>query len=144
MSEPALEWVESWASYLNEPRMDEDLIALVSTTGSWYVAAGRERQGKADTVEAGKLAALGAMAGLVPWHREWRAKFAGYELLIVEMEEWERENPTRPFAWTFAWPWDFRESGEEDTLESAKAAVLRAAMAHELRRAPQKQSQRSN
>lgn len=140
MSEPEPEWVESWANYLNEPRMDAALIALVSTTGSWYVAAGEERQGKADTVEAGKLAALGAMAGLVPWHREWRAKFAGLELLIVEMEEWERENPTLPFAWTFAWPWEFRESGDAATIESAKAAVLRVARAHELRRAPQKQS----
>ena len=140
MSEPEPEWVESWANYLNEPRMDADLVALVSTTGSWYVAAGEERQGKADTVEAGKLAALGAMAGLVPWHREWRAKFAGLELLIVEMEEWERENPTLPFAWTFALPWPHRESGDAETIESAKAAVLRVARAHERRRAPQKQS----
>ena len=140
MSEPEPEWVESWATYLNEPRMDAELIALVSTTGSWYVAGGEERQGKADTVEAGKLAALGAMAGLVPWHREWSAKFLGYKLLIFEMEEWERQNPKLPFAWTIQWPWELRESDDAETIESAKAAVLRAAMAHERRRAPQKQS----
>jgi hypothetical protein len=136
MSEAAPEWIESWVNYLNEARMDEELFASVSTTGSWYVAAREEREGKADTLEAGKLAALGAMAGLVPWHREWRAKFAGHELLIVELEEWERENPTLPFAWTFAMPWPYRESGDAETIESAKAAVLRAARAHERRHAP--------
>lgn len=133
MRQPAPSWVESWVTQLHEPELDESVLASVSTTGEWIVSALRECQGKAETVEAGKLAALGAMSGMVPWHREWSAQFAGHELLILELEEWERENPTRPFLWHFAFAWPHRRSGVARTLEIAKAAVLRAAREHERR-----------
>ena len=133
MSESAPIWVEEWVTELNSD-LDETVVAAVSTTGEWIVAGLEERQGKAETVEAGKLATLGAMSGLLRWHREWRAKFAEHELLILELEEWESEKPTRPFLWHFAFDWAHRKSGYARTLEVAKDAVLRAAREHELRR----------
>ena len=129
MSQSAPSWVEAWVTRLDEPDMDLTVVASVSTTGEWIVAALRECQGKAKTVEAGKLAALGAMSGLLRWHREWSAKFAKHDLLIIELEK-----PTRPFMWHFAFCWPHRKSGVARTLEIAKAAVLRAAREHELRR----------
>lgn len=133
MSESAPIWVEEWVTELNSD-LDETVVAAVSTTGEWIVAGLEEGQGKAETVEAGKLAALGAMSELLRWHREWSAKFAGHELLILELEDWESEKPTRPFLWHFAFDWAHRKSGYARTLEVAKDAVLRAAREHELRR----------
>ncbi len=130
----ALSWVEAWVTRLDEPDLDLTVVASVSTTGEWIVAALSECQGKAETVEDGKLAALGAMSGLLRWHREWSAKFAEHELLIIELEGWEREKPTRPFMWHFAFSRPHQKSGDARTLEIAKAAVLRAAREHERRR----------
>ncbi len=105
-----------------ELQAEERITIEVTPAGDWNCGSSLEEiEGRAGTLDAGKLASAGALANLLEWYRQWQARDG--DLLIIEVPE----DDVITYVWHFERYTKRHKYGEAPTLEAAQAAAIQAA-----------------